>query len=142
MGEIRKERRKFPRIEKELFVRYKILSPPGKEIEAQIKNIGGGGVCLVAHEQFKPGTQLVLEIKFPSSPNLILATGQVIWSNYSSLGSSPAGRMRYDNGIAFAQISDVDRQQIIEGVKQELEKKNSQSWKVGIVKDLPEQKAR
>ena len=136
MEEGTRERRQFPRIKVELIVRYKILSIPEQEFDAKTKDIGGGGVCLITREQIEPGTILLVDIKFPRSNRPILATGRVIWHRESSLGPSPAGHVRFDNGIEFLKISDSDRQRIIDHVKSEQEKAPSKDWKIGLVKDL------
>ena len=135
MEEIRKERREFPRTALELIVRYKVLSSQ-EQVDAKTKNIGGGGVCLVTREKMPLGAYLAMDMKFPGSKKPILAGGRVIWSNESRLGPSPAGHQRFDNGIEFVQIEDVDRQRIIEHVKTELGKPKPPGWKLGLVTDI------
>ena len=119
----------------ELIVRYKILSSL-EQLDAKTKNISGGGVCLVTREKMELGTYLAMDIKFPSSKTPILAGGRVVWSTESSLGSSPAGHPRFDNGVEFVQISDLDQSRIIEHVKSEQEKMKAEGWKIGIVTDI------
>ena len=136
MEEIKKERRKFPRITVELIVRYKILSPAEQQFEGTTKNISGGGVCLVAREQYTSGTVMAMEIKFPHSINPAVVKGRVVWSKESGLGPSPAGRPRFDNGIEFEEISDSDRQQIIKQVNSEQKKTRDKGWDIGMVRDL------
>ncbi|MCQ9208342.1 MAG: PilZ domain-containing protein [Omnitrophica bacterium] len=133
---MRKERRKFPRITLELIVRYKVLKIPEQQIDAQTKNISAGGVCLVAREQMQTGTEVALEIKFPGSNKPIVATGRVAWSRESTLGLSPAGHQRFDNGVEFMEISDDDRDRIIERVKSKRQKTKDKGWNVGIVTDI------
>jgi len=135
MEEIKKERRQFPRMTVELIVRYKILSAQERS-DAKTKNISGGGVCLVSREKMQAGTFVALEIKFPKSKGPILAGGRVVWSCESSLGLSPAGHRRFDNGVEFVQIEDVDRQRIAEHIKSELEKAKREGWKIGLVTDI------
>jgi len=136
MEEMRKERRRFPRITLELIVRYKVLNLTEEQVDAQTKNISAGGVCLVAREKMVAGTKVAMEIKFPGSDKPVVANGRVIWSRESSLGLSPAGHPRFDNGIEFAQISDGDRSRISERVKSEQERTKDKGWNVGIVTDL------
>lgn len=139
MEEKERDRRKFPRLKTELLVRYKILEVQEKQVDAKTKDISGGGVCLVAREKINPGSFLMLEIRFPKSDNAVIAYGRVVWSGESSLGLSPGGHMRFDNGIEFTQISDIDRKRIEEHIKVEQEKLKDTEWKIGIVKDLPGQ---
>lgn len=140
MVDIGKERRRFPRIKVALIVRYKILDTPEQEYEVKTKDISAGGVCLVTHEQLKSGTILAMEIKFLPAEDPVLAAGRVVWSKESSLGLSPAGHKRFDNGIEFEKISDVDRGRIIELVKSEQEKTKTKGWKIGIVRDISKSK--
>lgn len=136
MADSNSERRKFPRIVREIIVRYKILSTPEKQLDAETKNISGGGVCLVTREKMELETVVAMEIKFPHMNRAILTTAQVIWCSESKLGPSPAGHTKFDNGIEFMQISETDRQQIIKYVEAELEKEKGGDWKVGLVTDL------
>lgn len=142
MEKLRKERREFPRLNVELFVRYKIVRPPEQEVEAKTKNISGGGVCLITREQLKPGVILAMDIKFPHSTQPALVSGRVVWSAESGLGPSPAGHERFDNGIEFVEINDLDRQRIIEHVNSEQEKTEDKGWKVGVIRDLDIKKKR
>lgn len=136
MEEKGQEKRRFPRLKTELLVRYKILEAPKEEIsDAKTKNISAGGICLVAREKINPGSILMLEIRFPKSDEAVVAYGRVIWSQDSALGLSPAGHMRFDNGIEFEEITDSDRERIKQHIKLEQEKLKD-DWKIGIVKDL------
>lgn len=130
------ERRKFPRIRTELFVRYKTLRLPDEHSEAQTKDISEGGVCLIAREQIQAGTVLAMEINFPHLSKPIPASGRVIWSRESNLGPSPAGHPQFDNGIEFEQISEPDRQQIAEFVSSEQDKTKAKGWNIGIVRNI------
>ncbi len=136
MADLNRERRKFPRIEMEIIVRYKILSTPEKQLHAKTKNISAGGVCLVTREKMKLETVVAMEIRFPKMKEPILITSRVIWCNESRLGPNPAGHMRFDNGIEFTQISEADRQQIIKYVETELEKEKGRDWKIGLIRNL------
>ena len=134
----KEERRKFPRLKTELFVRYKIINPPDEGLEGRTRNIGGGGICLVTREKIKPGTMLAMEIKFPYAVNPVLIKGRTVWTGESSLGLSPAGHVQYDNGVEFLEITEENRQQIIEHVNDERQKQGLKEWKIGIARDLPE----
>lgn len=135
MEEMGQERRRFPRIKVELLVRYKVLDNLEKQIQAQTKDISEGGVCLVTREQFKPGTVLALEIKFPYLTQVILVKGRVVWSAESRLGPSPAGHPRFDNGVEFDKVIELDREQITDYLKSEEEKTQAKGWKIGIMRD-------
>ena len=136
MTDLNQERRKFPRIEREIIVRYKILSTPEKQLDAKTKNISAGGMCLVTREKMELGTVVAMEIRFPQMREPILTTSRIIWCSESKLGPNPAGHMRFDNGIEFTQISEADRQQIIKYVKTELEKEKGGDWKIGLIRNF------
>ena len=131
-----KERRRFPRLKIELFVRYKILGKMEQQGDGQTKNISAGGICLVAREKLQLGTKVAVEMKFPDSVNPVLAVGRVVWSDESNLGPSIAGHPRFDNGIEFEQISVLDRNRIIEHVKFAQDKTKGHDWQIGIVTDI------
>ena len=138
MTDLNQERRKFTRVEKEIIVRYKILSTPEKQLDAKTKNLSVGGACLITRDKMELETVVAMEIKFPQMREPILTTARVVWCSESKLGPSPAGHRRFDNGIEFTQISEADRQQIIKHVESELEKENGKGkgWKVGLVTGL------
>ena len=134
------ERRRFPRLQVELIVRYKILETSEQHCEATTKDISAGGVCLITREQLKAGSSLAVDIKLPQQTEPVMAVGRVVWSNVSRLGLSPGGHQRYDNGIEFVEIKDKDRQRIIKKVKADLDKAQAEGWKIGLARDLPETK--
>lgn len=137
MEEIGKERRRFSRITSELFVRYKVLSIQKQQLDGKTRNISEGGICLVTREPVSPGALLAMDIKFPHSDKPVLAVGRAVWCTNSGLGPSPAGHQRFDNGIEFVEISDLDRQRIVDHVEPKQEKAKDEGWKIAIVKNLP-----
>ena len=86
----RKERRRFPRLDVRVRVRYKILTngeehvtPDYEEIVEGIytRNLSIDGICMhTGRTKIKPGSVLALDIKFPELDKPIYAVGKVIWT--------------------------------------------------------------
>lgn len=84
-----KERRKYPRLDKQITVKYKILSDLERQMftefntlveEVKSRNISPGGICLKTVKQIAPGTIIALEIFFPELTQPVRALGNIIWS--------------------------------------------------------------
>lgn len=110
------ERRKYPRLKFNVDVDYKILRESGFiSTTAESKNIGAGGVCIIALERFGVGSSLSLKFSLPGAPKPIKAIGRVAWIAEFSVGDAPL-HTAYDTGIEFTEISDEDREKINEYV--------------------------
>lgn len=81
------ERRKFPRLEANFVISYKIEQLPpddeGGEILqghdlSQTKNVSQGGVLITTNQLFKKGSYLAMVIRFPLLPQKIEVTGEVV----------------------------------------------------------------
>ena len=136
MQEMSKERRRFPRKKVEVIVRYRALSIPQEKFDAKSKKISWISVCLVVREQLAVGAFLTMEITFPDSDKPALCVGRVIWSRKSGLGPSPEGHPQFDHGFEFLQITDLERQRILNYLQSEQEKTKPEGWKTGIVRDI------
>jgi hypothetical protein len=76
------ERRKHPRIDNARFVvSYRVFEEGAENVNiSQTKNLGLGGMLLTTNREFKPGTDLALEIRLPFDPNPIILVGKVLES--------------------------------------------------------------
>ncbi|MCM8756761.1 MAG: PilZ domain-containing protein [Candidatus Omnitrophica bacterium] len=81
---------------------------------ANTKNISGGGVCITVNEKIEKGTILFLKINLPEKDNSIEAKGKVMWC--AEFISSALKEPRYDLGIEFVDIKEVDRQKVFQYV--------------------------
>lgn len=84
-----KERRKFPRLDKKVTIKYKILTDLERELlpdfqdlvqETVTRNISVQGVCIKTGHYVEPGKILGLEIQFPEIEEPIRGIGKIIWS--------------------------------------------------------------
>ena len=92
----KEERRKYPRKETSIRIRYQTRLEEGV---AWLRNISQGGACLLFMYSMKPGTPLQLKIDLPYDKEPIFAESRAVWSKGDNLG------------IAFEDIkkSDLDR---------------------------------
>lgn len=118
------ERRKFLRLKVYHLVKYRVLSdkpPYPKPLLASIKDIGAGGICLLAEEPLPVSTNLELQINFPDFGGLIVTLGRVVWVKQVSKTN------RYTLGIEFSDTEESLRKRIDGNVKfvyQKLKVKN------------------
>ncbi len=105
------DRRKFLRLSVLADVTYtkKDVSEKGKLTFA--KNIGNGGICLIAYEEVKESEVLELKILLPDEKEPINVLGKVVWVKKFSMGDVLENE-RFDVGIEFLQISDIDKQKV------------------------------
>ncbi|MDI6759097.1 MAG: PilZ domain-containing protein [Candidatus Omnitrophota bacterium] len=101
------ERRKHPRIGGRFIVSYRILEGDGdtktKRDITQTKNISLGGMLLTTNMQFKPGTNLALEIRLPFDPNPIMLIARVIESRQI------IENLVYDTRLMFLAVDEQHR---------------------------------
>lgn len=110
------EKRRYPRLKFNVDVEYKILRETGfNSTKAESKNIGAGGICIIALEKFDIGNSLSLKFSLPGAEKSIKAIGKVAWVSEFSIGNVPL-HTAYDTGIEFTDINDEDREKINEYV--------------------------
>lgn len=101
------ERRNFVRLQSTLHVAFTVVDSPGRH-EALTRNVSGGGVGFFADAKLAPGTVVEVEVAFPSRPQPVRFTGQVIWSAARGRGD-PHGPPRFETGVRFLTIAPDDR---------------------------------
>ena len=114
MGRSVEERRKYLRLKVYHLVKYRVISdkPTHSAFSlSSIKDIGAGGVCLIAERQLPVSTKLELEINFPDIGGSILTSGRVVWMRQVA----KAGR--YMLGIEFTGIDEALRKRIDQNVR-------------------------
>jgi c-di-GMP-binding flagellar brake protein YcgR len=112
------ERRRFNRIEDNLFVFYRAQRQK-QPIEAITADIGAGGLMLRTDSSIRPQELLELEIYSPLDINKSLfmamnAMARVAWSK--RIKDSPAGSNRFAAGLEFSGITRQDRKRIMDYV--------------------------
>ncbi|MFH1519632.1 MAG: PilZ domain-containing protein [Candidatus Omnitrophota bacterium] len=111
------ERRKFLRLEKNLFITYCLESNTSDKVKAIAKNISGGGLMFETERDIPPGSKLELEIHQPikHSKDIIFSIAtlaRVIWSRNIKKESFEQGENKYRIGVEFLEIKKEDRQKI------------------------------
>ena len=110
------EKRKFPRATGRFIVSYRILENNGGPEITQTKNLSLGGMLLTTNCQFRPGTNLALEIRLPFDPNPIMLIGKVLESKEITKD------IIYDTRLVFLAIDERHRKMINETVGYYLKK--------------------
>ncbi len=105
------ERRQFVRLSILTDVAYNKKETSEKEKVSFTKNIGGGGICLIAYEEVAVSDVLELKISLSEEKAPITILGKVVWVKKFSIGDSFRGE-RFDVGVEFINISASDKQKI------------------------------
>lgn len=116
VGKVIEERRKFPRLNAKLLVKYRVLEKGKKRKESESKDIGGGGIKLFLNERLLKDTPLELEINIPGEGKPIVAEGRVVWSKEVGCGSGEELGEWFDTGIMFTKIEPLEQCRILKYV--------------------------
>lgn len=108
------ERRKFIRLQAPIGVVYKVLkkSRRPKPAPSLIRNIGGGGVCIIAKEDMRSGDLLDMQIQIPHLKETIHAVGEIVWFDHFR----ERDREIREAGVRFRDIEPKDLHRILEFV--------------------------
>jgi c-di-GMP-binding flagellar brake protein YcgR len=119
---IQKERRRFVRLNVLADVAYMKRQPNIIEKFTLAKNISAGGICLIVYEPLKQSGLLDLKIMLPGEKAVISAVGRVVWVREIPLNGASKMK-RYDAGIEFMEIRNVDMYKINRYVFEHLQAK-------------------
>lgn len=103
------ERRKFPRAN---FSCKLNIFYSSDVLYTRVKNVGAGGIMVVLTREVIRGLPVKLEM-FISDEKVIRCTGHVVWAA-SRVYPADREKLVYDTGIQFDDISEEDKQFIIE----------------------------
>ncbi len=108
------ERRKFIRLQAPIGIVYKVIKKHRrlKAVHSLTRNIGGGGVRLLAKEDLRHGDLLELQIQIPNLEKTIHAVGEVVWF---SLFKDREHESK-EAGVCFRDIDPKDLHHILEYV--------------------------
>ena len=97
-------RRQHPRVTARNLVR--ISRPDGTTIEklSNIFDLSAGGLRIVCHEPFQPGTLLQVELNLPDRGANISATGRIVW-----IKPMKGQKDAYFAGLQFTNLMEQDR---------------------------------
>jgi c-di-GMP-binding flagellar brake protein YcgR len=112
------ERRRYPRLELSLPVRYKNLRKSGEVPAGSLsRDISAGGVCFKSREFISLACRLVVEINLPSAEKPIKAISKVAWIRKIPTGDN------YELGNQFLEITKDDKNRILEFVNKTIPSK-------------------
>lgn len=106
-----KERRKFVRADAMSNIKWSREQEQAKKKTSHhdiTKNVGGGGVCIIAKEKIDIGDRIKLEITLPNHKP-IHAKGKVVWVKEFEIGLQKKITKGYYVGVEFIDISEEDR---------------------------------
>jgi uncharacterized protein (TIGR02266 family) len=72
-------------------VRVKFVSAAGVRLEAEVLDLGSGGLFIRTEEPLPTGNRLLLEIRAPGEPAGWSAAGRVVWTRCAGSADAPAG---------------------------------------------------
>ena len=109
MGWDMKERRRFPRATHpcKIIIKSRFFQ---NDFITQTKNISAGGVRVILERRFKPSDNVQIEV-FLKDGVSVKCEGEVAWS-IDMIGAMENVATKFDTGIQFTVISDVDRESI------------------------------
>lgn len=97
------EKRRFPRIDSNLPVKYRNLRMATVPMGSLTKDISEGGIRFKTNEFISLACRLVIEINLPTFPRPIKAISKVAWIKKMSSGD------QYELGNQFLEISKEDK---------------------------------
>jgi len=97
------ERRKYPRIEKNFVISYRVYGDTDNIDISQTRNISEGGMLLTTNRLFDGGVVLAIEIRLPFLPDPIRLIGKVIDSR------EIARNLIYETRLLFTYVDDKSK---------------------------------
>ncbi|MBI5555838.1 MAG: PilZ domain-containing protein [Elusimicrobia bacterium] len=121
MGEeklLEAEKRKFPRLTDNIFIRGNLNSNPVTEFKAFTENMGVGGLMFETEREIARDNELELEIYQPVNlhKNIIFSISllaKVVWIKEFNKENFEPGENKYRIGMEFTEIKEEDRKRII-----------------------------
>ena len=107
-----KERRKFLRLSAYHLAKYHVISgvKGGQKVIVPIKDISGGGFCLLVDEELPVSTVIQVYIQFPGITQPIPCLAKVLWKKYLKRIK------RYQVGAQFIEIEEILRREIVKRI--------------------------
>ena len=113
------DRREFDRLEAYHLAKYRIADQPeGEWVDANVMNIGGGGVYLRANRELSLSTIIDLRILFPGDTGSVNLKAKVVRVKRAQVKNN----IYFDSGLLFLDISDKLQKEIIRRIKRVREK--------------------
>jgi len=108
------EKRKYYRLEAYHLAKYRIADQPeGEWVDANVVNIGGGGVYLRANRELSVSTIINLRILFPGDTGPVNLKAKVVRVKRSEVKNN----IYFDSGLLFLDIDDKLQKEIIKRIE-------------------------
>lgn len=112
------EKRKFPRLTDNIFIRGNLGSNPVEEFKAFTENLGAGGLMFETEREMAKNNELALEIYQPVKlhKNMIFSISllaKVVWIKEFNKENFEPGENKYRIGLEFTEIKEENRKRII-----------------------------
>ena len=109
------EKRKFPRVKDNVFIRYLSGSSSYPKARAVASDISAGGLMFETEENIIPGGELKMDLYQPvkRSKNMLFAISvlaKVIWRTTIPKDNFEQGKNSYRLGLKFLEIKEKDRE--------------------------------
>jgi len=72
-------KRRYPRFNKAVPFKYRIVSMGGLLLRARTVDISGGGLCLRTNSEIPKGAVIAMEVDIGEAESLIQAVGRIVW---------------------------------------------------------------
>ncbi len=119
------DKRKFVRLETLLEVVHRKDSHPSAAILTLTNNISQGGVCFINYDEinnFNVADLISLSLFFPFDADPVKTKGKVSWiKNHAKI--SQDDKDKYEMGIEFIEIQEIDKKKIEQYIKEKLNSK-------------------
>ena len=107
-----REKRKFQRLQGSVDLFYTVLNGIPKQRKPEITDVSREGLKLCGYNHLKIGDILELKIMVPGIDRPIVAFAEKIWA-------AKREDEKYNTGMRFTRISDLDRSMLIDYVYQQ-----------------------
>ena len=95
------EKRQHPRLELKAPAKFRVPTARMDIGMASIKNISGGGLCVLTNTKIKKGQVIQMEFGLPADKTTILALGEIVWvTDMDELDT----KFKYQLGVKFVEI--------------------------------------
>ena len=102
----KQDRRKSPRANTNVVIRYHILEEQDNFDLSQTKNLGQGGILLTTNRYFNPGTHLAMTVFFPFLHKELEIIGEVVDSRVVVEG------LIYETHVRFQDLDEQVQKQL------------------------------
>ena len=111
------DKRRHPRVQVELPVKYKLINQSEEALQLQqhrrshrqgaSRDVSVEGLCLMTEQTLEKGDILKIEVQLPEEPHPVRAFSEVVWT-----AESESGEPKHVSGIYFMALRDEDAERM------------------------------